>query len=576
MPALISHSRDEILGALNKASQAPFVASDVETADKDGNPSTKYWEDGFQVTHYGACWDDDEAITFDPREFPTFYAQFLRLPQVVHNAGYEGGVWPRSIKIIACTQIMAKLENQMAFCNLQECARRYLYLPPWKEDEKTWDEWAERNSKDVVITWRLYGKLRGLLDDARRRLHDEVLLPASVIYAHIPHRGLRVDCDHQRKLEWEISAEANSIAEDIYAAGFARSGNLASPKQMESFLYDQLQIPCPPRAVNRKTGSRSTSADFLAELALAYPVARQVRMWRKKQKLKSTYIYKDDDGNFIDLLHPTFNITGTIPGRASSQNPNGQNFPRLPSIRQSYRSQRGVFLNKDGKQIELVIFGARLAGDPTMVSIYTTGGDIHTETCLSVVGALTEENRTKAKTLNFSLLYGGKAPMLQLIALKNYDVVLSDAEAYNFHLGWFTKYYGVRKRHRQIATEVLLHGIQRGPTGRVYDLNDAGARSRNKREQEEAVRCGYNYPTQGAAFDMTTLGLIELDRLDPQAPALTVHDSVVADVPEADALELSHEWEKAWTRRMDELWPHPVPITIETSMGPSLGELKKR
>lgn len=575
MPHVISHNRDEIVAALERAEQVGTVASDVETADRDGNPSTKYWEDGFQVTHYGACWDDEDAITFDPRKFPDLYKGFLKLKQIVHGAEYEGGVWERDVKIVGCTKLMSKLTDQTKPSSLEEAASRYLFMPLWKGHETTWEHWAERNLRDVVATWKLAWKLWRGLDSRRRNLHDEILLPSAIIYGHIPRRGLRLDCDNQRKLEWELTVEANEVYEQLVASGMPRGANINSPPQMRRFLYEQMRIPVPDRAYT-KSGEASTDANTMAQLALAYPVCGLVRKWRGINKLKSNYVYHSDDGfGFLDILHPTFNLTGADTGRASSQNPNGQNFSRQPRVRRNYIPSRDLFLSLDMKQAELVIRGARLANDPTMVRVYKNGGDIHTETCLAIVGDLTKENRTKAKTANFSLLYGGKWQMFQLIALKNFEIVLTDGEAFDMHRGWFDKYYGIKEENARIARQVLLAPHKtHGPTGRVYDHSEY-ARSRARHHQEEAIRQGYNYSTQGAAFDLCCLGLIELDRLDSQAPTLTVHDNVVADVYEKDWKELEHEWRTAWERRMQEVWPHEVPLRVESSIGPNLGDLKE-
>ena len=167
--------------------------------------------------------------------------------------------------------------------------------------------------------------------------------------------------------------------------------------------------------------------------------------------------------------------------------------------------------------------------------------------------------------------------MLRIAALKNYGVRLSMAEAQQYSAGWFSKYFGIAQYHRFGAQRCLLDGFATSPSGRHWNLSKAF--SRNRADQEEAIRCWYNYPTQGMGADLTALGLQALFEMDADAPILTVHDQVVGDIPyEADspeAREFALEFKRRWEAKINLFYPHPVPITVDITMGPNLGELRK-
>lgn len=568
----IAHDRETIHNHLERAANAPFVASDLE------GTGLAYWEKDFQVTHYGASYGPGMGVVFDPRLFPDEYAHFLTLPQVVHNATYEGGIYPKSTPIIADTQILSHLNNPFLPCGLEDRTNIHIGNASWKGHETDWDSWARRNAIDVDATRQLYLTLWESLTDKQRSLHNNIILPSAIIYAGIQTRGIGLDVQHMYNTEADLTATMNKIHwEAVQKFGWPKDGNLGSSDQVADFMYDTLKIQPPKRAYRELSKHPSTEADILAELALEHDFPALVRRYRKAQKLLSNYIYKDDSGYYLQSIHPKFNITGTVTGRPSSYDPPGQTFAKEDYIRKIYIARRGLIVSGDLTQVELVLLGARYAQDPTMVRIYTTGGDVHQETGMAMAALANEEYnsgyRSKAKPCNFLLIYGGSAQMLRLTALKNYGVRFSADEAKAYRTAWFNKYYGIKMWHDKGATRCLMDGYVESWTGRRWDL--AKAMSSNYGDQAEAIRCWYNYQTQEVGAVLNLIGLLEAHKLDNDAPFLTVHDEVDNDVPAEDASDFAYEWRRNWEKKMDEFYPHKVPITVGVEIGPSLGELKE-
>ena len=563
----VSDDAQEIEEAFREACLFPQVFSDVETS------GLNYWEPGFRTTVYGAAWGKGRGIVFEPARHPELYAKFLQLPQVVHNATFEGGIYPRSTRIVGDTLVLSHLQNPLLPLGLETRANIHLGNVHWKGNELTLNDWKQRNRIDVDVTRCLHEMLTTSLDNARIHLHDRLVLPAAIIYAGIQARGIRLDVAHQQALDKELEDEAKQIRERLVREfGFPANGNVGSPEQVSNYLYKQLNIRVPPGALGEDSKFASTNADYLAELALDYPVCAVIRKYRETCKLRSNYIYRDSNGSLLQEIHPKFRVCGAVTIRPTSQDPPGQTFSRQKRVRRSYTNRRGILISGDLKQVELVVGGARIAADPTMVKVYTTGGDIHTETALAICGSGDDASRTKAKPLNFLLLYGGEARMLRLAALKQYGVLFSEEEAYRYRTMWLQKYLGVYQHHQNTAHELLQSGIVRSPLGQVWQLQEA--LSSDPRQQKEAVRKALNYPVQGTGALCCHCGLIELDKMDPGAAILTVHDQVVADVPLEGAKEFAIEWKRRWEAAIQEVYPHEVPIQVDMKMGSSLGELK--
>ena len=557
-------------------------ASDVETSGLD------HWSNKFQVTHAG-FYSGGKGICFDPRFHQEAYHKLLELEQIVHNAGFEGSIYPSGCRITRDTQILSHLFNPFLPTRLEERANIHLGNIRWKGNESTWTDWAKRNIIDTEVTWRLDEFLWENLDEKRHKLHDNIVLPAAIIYGGITARGVRVDTHHQYELNLELEKEAAEIHQHVVEAySFPRDGNLNSAPQVSDFLYKKLKLPIPPQAL-KELGDPSTSADILAELALLYPVCAKVREYRHVKKLSSNYIWRDSDGGYKHLIHPRYNVCGTVTGRPSSgksrdeyKDPPFQTLSNEARIRRSIVPKKKIFVQGDLKQVELVI-ATRFSGDPVLTDAFITGKDIHYLTAVMMNGGGEfdkktpegKERRRKAKPPNFLTVYGGHWKLIQLGALKDYGIVFSDLEASDVQIGWFNLYAGIKRWHQKVYREILLDPRRESPFGRVWVISEA--QSRDNKVINQAHRKALNYPTQGSGSDCNLLGLLELDKMDSDAACATVHDSVVADLDatEAEAIEFARVWKQNWEASIQEWWPHEVPIKVDMSVGYSLGDLKE-
>jgi len=571
---VIAGTREEVVEALQKASQAPHVASDVETRNGD-KPGYRWPDSDFTVSHYGAAWSPNDAVVFDPRTYPDLYQEFLRLQQVVHNASFEGNIYPRREGLIkADTLCLAHLVNPLDHLSLESVTRKYLKQPPWKGREETWDDWAARCGIDVCNTFELHQILWDKLDAKRRRLHDWVTLPAAIILGSFFGKPMRLSKANQERLDAAYEERKSLLSREAYSRwGFI--GNLNSTVQVGKFLYEKLGIPVPTKAFDEE-GQHSTADEFLAEIALGCDFADVVRKYRAIIKRQSNYIYRDKNG-FRDSVELVFRICGTVTGRPAADH--FQTIATDKEVRENYIPDEGYeFLCADFSQGELRIGGAILAGDPTMVDAYQNGKDLHAITCTEVLKQeLNEKNRYEAKPPNFLLLFGGKAEVFRVAALKAYGIRWTKEQATEIRESWMAKYHGIPKWHLANRQQICCYGQITGPTGRVYPI--AQGLSFDPKEVDDGNKKANNYPCQGSLSDCNLLMVVEADKLLPGCVRYTMHDEGGFQVPPKDTLEFAKELDRRTSARLQEFWPveerRGIDLPREYKRGPSLGNLEK-
>ena len=366
--------------------------------------------------------------------------------------------------------------------------------------------------EDADVTLRLKHILEKELTDAGLdRLFYDIEMPLVRVLAYMERNGARISTDTLQETSRYFTERLQQIEHDIYdLAGF--SFNIASPKQVGEVLFERMKIV--EKAKKTKSGQYSTSEEVLEGLRTKHPIVEKILEHRGLKKLLSTYV--DALPALINpttgKIHTSFNQTVTATGRLSSSNPNLQNIPIRnedgKEIRKAFIPEPGCeFFSADYSQIELRIM-AHLSGDENLIEAFRSGEDIHAATAAKIyhvpIEEVTREQRSRAKTANFGIIYG-----ISVFGLAE-RMNVSRGEAKELIENYFATYSGV-KRYMDESIEVarekgyietILHRKRYLP-----DIN-----SHNSVVRGYAERNAINAPIQGSAADIIKIAMIEIYR----------------------------------------------------------------
>ena len=395
-------------------------------------------------------------------------------------------------------------------------------------------------AEDADITLRLHEVLwpRLLKEDALRAVFEDIEIPLVPVLSRIERNGALLDCDMLRQQSGELGARIQELQAQVHEMAGGEF-NLGSPKQLGEILFEKLQLP-----VIKKTpkGAPSTAEEVLVELALDYPLPKLVLEYRSLSKLKSTYTDKlplmiDAD---TGRVHTSYHQAVTATGRLSSSDPNLQNIPIRTAegrrIRQAFVAPAGYrLLAADYSQIELRIM-AHMSGDEGLLKAFREGLDVHRATAAEVfdypIEEVSDEQRRKAKAINFGLIYGMSAFGLAR------QLHLGRHEAQEYIDLYFERYPGVQAYMENTRTLAHEQGYVETLFGRRLYLPEINAR--NKMRQQAAERTAINAPMQGTAADIIKLAMLRVDEWlqDSGTDArmvMQVHDELVLEVAESSA-----------------------------------------
>lgn len=389
------------------------------------------------------------------------------------------------------------------------------------------------------------------------RVYDEIEMPLVPVLARMEQHGVRLDTAALQQTGEAFARREATLEEEIYAlAGHAFT--ITSPRQVGAVLFDELHLS--DKVKKTKTGQYSTGEEVLESLRDKHPIVGKILDHRALRKLRGTYI--DALPKLINAetghIHTSFNQAVTATGRLSSSNPNLQNIPVRGDdgreIRKAFVPEEGeVFFSADYSQIELRIM-AHLSGDEHLISDFREGRDIHAATAARIfhkdLADVTRDERRKAKTANFGIIYGISAFGLA----ERMDV--SRTEAKELIDSYFATYPGVKAYIEKAVADTRQRGYIETAFGRRRYLPDIT--SRNAVVRGYAERNAVNAPIQGTAADIIKVAMVRIDsRLRKEglgaAMILQVHDelnfSVSADErPRLEALvieEMEHAWQAA-------------------------------
>ncbi|MGM9837973.1 MAG: DNA polymerase I [Paludibacteraceae bacterium] len=376
-------------------------------------------------------------------------------------------------------------------------------------------------------------------DSALWKLYNEVELPLVPVLREMEQAGVRIDVQRLHEAEKQLTAELNTLEQQIYATS-ETTFNINSPRQVGDVLFGTLQLDS--KAKKSKNGQYSTSEEVLQALKDKHPVVAQILEYRELKKLISTYI--STLPGYINpqtgKIHTTYNQTVTATGRLSSSNPNLQNLPirseRGKLIREAVIPDDGcVFLSADYSQIELRLL-AHFSQDPHLVEAFRSGQDIHAATAAKIFGVpldlVTKDQRRRAKTANFGIIYGISAFGLAQ------QLDCPRGEAKQLIDDYFAAFPGVIAYIEQQKELARRRGFSETLFGRKRYLPDI--LSHNATVRSFAERNAVNAPIQGTAADIIKMAMISIhhrlkeEKLRTQM-IMQVHDELNFNVPQDEA-----------------------------------------
>jgi len=435
-------------------------------------------------------------------------------------------------------------------------------------DEIEVDEAARYAAQFPEVVLELAGRYGERLASGKLdKLLDELELPLAAVLAQMELVGVLVDPTALEGLGQEMSKQLTTLeqrAREVAGGDL----NLASPKQLETILFDELKLKVTRRT---KTG-RSTDAEALEAIAEDHPLPAIVLEHRAIAKLKGTYVdalprlVHPDTGR----IHTRWSQAVAATGRLSSQDPNLQNIPIRTAlgkmIRRAFVAPPGsVFLSADYSQIELRVL-AHLSKDPVLVDAFRTGQDVHVRTAMEIFGVdakgVTDEMRRRSKTINFGVIYG----MGEVALAKRLGIARSEASS--FIQRYFERYRGVADFMDRTLAEARRTETVYTLLGRRRILPDL--RNSDHMRRSYAERIAQNTPIQGTAADLLKLAMVRLS--EPPVPGarmvLTVHDELAFEVPAGAADEAKAKVRHA----METVFPLDVPLVVDVGAGPTWAE----
>lgn len=379
----------------------------------------------------------------------------------------------------------------------------------------------------------LYPSLKEQLEDKELiSVLKEIEIPLIEVLNAMEEEGIMIDPEYFNKFGTQVGEKINELEEKIYEIAGGKF-NLNSPKQLAEVLFINLNIA----PVKKTKTGLSTNVEVLEELeARGEEIAKYILEYRKLSKLKSTYIDalpKSADKN--NRIHTNFNQTGTVTGRLSSSDPNLQNIPVKTDdgmkIREGFIAKEGYkLLGIDYSQIELRVL-TEISGDENLIKAYGEGKDLHDLTARKIFGLsekdeVKREQRTAAKIVNFSIIYGKTAFGLS----KELKITRKEAEDY------IAKYFDEYPKVRELETEIIKKAEETGYVKTYFNRRRdiEGIHSRNKNIKNQGERMAVNTVIQGTAAEVIKKVMIELYKFlkgkEDIKMLLQVHDELIFEI----------------------------------------------
>lgn len=404
---------------------------------------------------------------------------------------------------------------------------------------------------------------------------DGIEMPLVPVLAKMERAGMLVDPDRLHSLSEGLATQIAEVERNIRDLAGDETFNIGSPMQLSHVLFDVMGLPT-KGLKKTKRGYYSTNAKVLSDLARDHEIVRLILDWREKSKIKSTYLdtlgpLRRGDGR----VHTTYNQTITATGRLSSSDPNLQNIPTRSELGRTVKTafsagEGSVFLAVDYSQIELRLL-AHLSGDEHLVRAFNEGEDFHAETAARVFGVpvseVTPDLRSRAKAVNFGIVYGQQAYGL------SQSLHISMAEARDMIDRYYEAYPGVRTFLDNVVARAKQTGYAETMYGRRRHIPELKAKNPQLRGFGE--RTAMNHPMQGTAADIIKIAMARVSRrLEEEGFAahmiLQVHDELDFECPIDEVERLTAMVQDV----MEHVVDLRVPLIAEASTGITWADAK--
>ena len=449
-------------------------------------------------------------------------------------------------------------------------------LPAARGAEGAGEDAPAPAARTAALTLALVAPLRECMArENAANVFDGIEMPLVPVLAKMERAGMLVDPDRLHSLSEGLATQISEVERSIRDLAGDETFNIGSPMQLSHVLFDVMGLPT-KGLKKTKRGYYSTNAKVLSDLARDHEIVRLILDWREKSKIKSTYLdtlgpLRRGDGR----VHTTYNQTITATGRLSSSDPNLQNIPTRSELGRTVKTafsagEGSVFLAVDYSQIELRLL-AHLSGDEHLVRAFNEGEDFHAETAARVFGVpvseVTPDLRSRAKAVNFGIVYGQQAYGL------SQSLHISMVEARDMIDRYYEAYPGVRTFLDNVVARAKQTGYAETMYGRRRHIPELKAKNPQLRGFGE--RTAMNHPMQGTAADIIKIAMARVSRrLEEEGFAahmiLQVHDELDFECP-VDEVE-------ALTAMVRDVMEHVVdlrvPLIAEASTGITWADAK--
>lgn len=449
-------------------------------------------------------------------------------------------------------------------------------LPAARGAEGAGEDAPAPAARTAALTLALVAPLRECMArENAANVFDGIEMPLVPVLAKMERAGMLVDPDRLHSLSEGLATQITEVERSIRDLAGDETFNIGSPMQLSHVLFDVMGLPT-KGLKKTKRGYYSTNAKVLSDLARDHEIVRLILDWREKSKIKSTYLdtlgpLRRGDGR----VHTTYNQTITATGRLSSSDPNLQNIPTRSELGRTVKTafsagEGSVFLAVDYSQIELRLL-AHLSGDKHLVRAFNEGEDFHAETAARVFGVpvseVTPDLRSRAKAVNFGIVYGQQAYGL------SQSLHISMAEARDMIDRYYEAYPGVRTFLDNVVARAKQTGYAETMYGRRRHIPELKAKNPQLRGFGE--RTAMNHPMQGTAADIIKIAMARVSRrLEEEGFAahmiLQVHDELDFECPVDEVERLTTMVRDV----MEHVVDLRVPLIAEASTGITWADAK--
>ncbi|MBR6655291.1 MAG: DNA polymerase I [Alistipes sp.] len=430
---------------------------------------------------------------------------------------------------------------------------------------------AEYASEDADVTLQLYNVLRPMLEKEQSllKLYHDIEEPMIDVLADMEWAGVSINSEALRNYSSVLSQKLAAIESEIREMSGESDININSSRQLGELLFAKMRITAKPKMT--KTKQFCTDEEYLQSFAGEHKVVDLILEYRGLKKMLSTYV--DSLPQLVNPvtghIHTSYNQAVTATGRLSSANPNLQNIPVREDVGRPIREafipsdDRHLLLSADYSQVELRLM-AHLSGDDNLCEAFREGKDIHAATAARIfkksINEVTSEERRRAKTANFGIIYGISAFGL------SQRLRIPRSEAKQLIEGYFESYPKVKEYMDNVVATAREKGYVETLFGRRRYLADIDSRNANARALAE--RNAINAPIQGTAADIMKLAMVGVARRFKAEGicsriTMQVHDEIVVDMlrTEQEAVE------KIVREEMEGAANLSIPLTAECGVG---------